>query len=66
MSNMINGSSILMEDWIDASARLPQEGETISLPGLSAKYFVHGTALYNRGRLSIPICLVEKYKIENI
>lgn len=55
-----------MDDWIDASARLPKEGETISLPGLSAKFLVQGTALYNRGRLSIPVCLVEKYKIENI
>ena len=54
-----------MEDWIDARLRLPQEGETISLPGINAKYYVHGTALYNRGRLAIPICLVEKYKIEN-
>lgn len=55
-----------MEDWIDASARLPKEGETISLPGLSAKYFVHGTALYNKGKLAIPISIVEKYKIEDV
>lgn len=55
-----------MDDWIDARIMLPQEGETISLPGLSAKFLVHGTALYNRGRLSIPICLVEKYKIDNV
>ena len=54
-----------MEDWIDASARLPKEGETISLPGLSAKYCVHGTALYNnKGKLAIPISIIEKYKIE--
>ena len=53
-----------MDDWIDASKRLPQEGETIVLPDIKAKYFVHGTALYNRGRLAIPISIVEKYKIE--
>ena len=52
-----------MEDWIDASARLPQEGETIILPEIKAKYYVHGSALYNHGKLAIPISLVEKYKI---
>jgi hypothetical protein len=53
-----------MEDWIDARYRLPQEGETISLPDINAKYLVHGNALYNRGKLAIPISLVDKYKIE--
>jgi hypothetical protein len=55
-----------MEDWIDVHDRWPQEGETISLPGLKDKYKVQGPALYNnKGRLSIPLSLVEKYKIEN-
>lgn len=55
-----------MDDWIDASARLPQDGETITLPNMSAKYTVHGTALYNKGKLAIPISIVEKYKIEDV
>ena len=52
-----------MEDWIDASARLPQEGETIILPEIKAKFYVHGSALYDKGKLAIPINIVEKYKI---
>lgn len=54
-----------MDDWIDARYRLPQEGETIILPNIKAKYYVHGAALYNRGKLAIPISLVEKYQIIN-
>lgn len=44
---------------------MPQEGEIISLPDMKGKYEVHGVALYNKGRLSIPLCLVERYKIED-
>lgn len=53
-----------MDDWIDASARLPKEGETISLPGMKDKYTIHGAALYDKDKLTIPLSLVEKYKIE--
>lgn len=55
-------SQIIM---FDASKRLPQEGETISLPDIKGKYLVHGQALYNHGRLAIPLCLVEQYTIED-
>ena len=50
---------------IDASDRMPQDGEVISLPGIKGRYLVHGQALYNHGRLAIPLCLVEKYMIED-
>ena len=53
-----------MEDWIDVRERWPREGELISLPNMKAVYEVRGVSLYNRGRLAIPLCLVEKYKIE--
>ncbi len=54
-----------MEDWLDAQIRMPQEGEHISLPGIKGIYEVKGPSLYNnKGRLSIPLCLVEKYKLE--
>ena len=53
-----------MEDWLDAAIRMPQEGEVISLPDMKGKYEVHGLSLYNKGKLAIPLCLVEKYKIE--
>lgn len=53
-----------MEEWIDARLRMPQEGESISLPDIKGKYKVQGISLFNsKGRLSIPLCLVEKYKI---
>lgn len=53
-----------MEEWIDASARPPQEGETIEIPGVKGRHEVHGPSLYNnKGRLAIPLCLVEKYRI---
>lgn len=53
-----------MEDWIDATTRLPQEGEIIELKDLNGRYEVRGLALFNaRGKLAIPICLVEHYKI---
>lgn len=54
-----------MEEWIDVQDRVPQEGDIISLPGIKGSYEVHGPALYNRGRLAIPISLVEKYQIIN-
>ena len=54
-----------MEEWLDAQIRMPQEGEHISLPGIKGTYEVKGPSLYNnKGRLSIPLCLVEKYKLE--
>ncbi len=54
-----------MEEWINARTRMPQEGEIISLPGFKGKYKVQGMSLFNsKGRLSIPLCLVEKYKIK--
>ena len=52
-----------MEEWLDAQIRMPQEGEHISLPGIKGKYEVRGPSLYNKGRLAIPLCLVEKYKL---
>ena len=52
-----------MEDWLDAAIRRPQEGEVISLPDMKGKYEVRGPSLYNKGRLAIPLCLVEKYKL---
>ena len=56
---------MIESSWIDSKDRMPKEGEIISLPGIKGKYEVHGVALYNKGRLAIPICLVEKYKIED-
>lgn len=53
-----------MDDWIDASVRPPREGEAVSLPGIKEKYFVSRYALYNKGKLAIPISIIEKYKIE--
>ena len=55
-----------MGDWIDIRERWPGDGELISLPDMKAIYEVRGVSLYNKGRLAIPLCLVEKYKIENI
>lgn len=52
-----------MEDWIDIRDRQPRDGEFISLPGIKGKYEVRGPSLYNKGRLAIPLCLVEKYKL---
>lgn len=54
-----------MSDWIKSQDRMPREGDTISLPGIKGVYEVHGTALYNKGKLSIPICIVEEYKLNN-
>lgn len=53
-----------MSGWIDSCARMPQEGEIISLPGIKGKYTVRGTGLYEKDRLAIPISIVEQYKIE--
>ena len=54
-----------MEEWIDIRDRWPQEGETLLLPALKGKFVVHKTALYLSGRLTIPLGIVEKYKIDN-
>ncbi len=52
-------------EWIDAKLRMPQEGDFISLPGIKGKYEVKGLSLLNgKGQLSIPLGLVEKYRIE--
>ncbi len=54
-----------MEEWIDARLRMPQEGESISLPGMKGRYTVRGVSLLNsKGQISIPLCLIEKYRIE--
>lgn len=42
------------------------DGEFISLPNMKAVYEVRGVSLYNKGRLAIPLSIVEKYKIENV
>lgn len=55
-----------MEDWIDIRERWPMDGEFISLPNMKAVYEVRGVSLYNKGRLAIPLSIVEKYKIENV
>jgi hypothetical protein len=55
-----------VDEYIDINARWPQDGEHISLPGMKGIYEVRGVSLYNHGRLAIPLCLVEKYKIENV
>lgn len=53
-----------MDEWIDSRTRMPQEGESVSLPGIRGKYLVRGVSLFNnKGQLSIPLSLVEKYKI---
>ena len=54
----------VVDEYIDINARWPQDGEHISLPGMKGIYEVRGVSLYNHGRLAIPLCLVEKYKIE--
>lgn len=54
-----------MEDWIDIRERWPGDGELISLPDMKAIYEVRGVSLYNKGRLAIPLSIVEKYKLEN-
>lgn len=53
-----------MEDWIDIQTRWPVEGEIISLPDMKGVYEVRGVSLYHKGKLAIPLCLVDKYKIE--
>ncbi len=52
-----------MEDWIDIHDRFPKDGDIVSLPDIKGKYEVHGVGLYNKGRLAIPICLVETYML---
>ncbi len=52
-----------MEDWINIHDRPPQDGEVVSLPNIKGKFEVRGSSLYIKGRLAIPLCLVEKYKL---
>lgn len=54
-----------MEEWIEVHFRMPQEGELVSLPNIKGEYEVRGVSLLNsKGQIAIPLCLVEKYKIE--
>ncbi len=54
-----------MGDWIDSTNRLPKDGETIILPDVKGKFRVHGSALYYKGKLAIPINIIEKYQTTN-
>lgn len=53
-----------MSDWILASERMPEDGETIMLHGLKKKYKVKGSAIYHKGQIAMSVGLIEKYRID--